>query len=200
MVRTRALGLPAPTDLLPAGRRTGQLGRVHNECFWITDEILYQRTSQGLQIAPEPLRTRRWSEEGCIPARSREQVREEALHISQKGALTLDTPQLLEESQRQELGVGETLYGLVALSAWVEEGVEVSSMRHNKIASSRRREWEYAADGPSAAPLVGGRPDGSLSTPNPRNRHLEDTSCTTSLCLSVLQFIRSEKRCSHPSA
>ena len=26
MVRRRALGLPAPTDLLPAGRRAGQLG------------------------------------------------------------------------------------------------------------------------------------------------------------------------------
>ena len=49
----------------------------------------------------------------------------EALGVTQERPLALDAPQLLEERQGQDLGVGELLERLVALPLRVEEGVSV---------------------------------------------------------------------------
>ena len=69
--------------------------------------------------------TRRLKEEGYSPDTPREQVGEEPLGIPQERAFALHAPKLLQERQGEHLGVGELLYGLVALPAWVEEGISV---------------------------------------------------------------------------
>jgi hypothetical protein len=54
-----------------------------------------------------------------------EQVREEPLGVPEERSLALDAPELLEERQGQDLGVRESLYGLVPVGLRVEIGVGV---------------------------------------------------------------------------
>jgi hypothetical protein len=50
-------------------------------------------------------------------------VGEETLGVAQEGALALDAPELLEEGEREDLRVRETLERLLAPRAWIEERV-----------------------------------------------------------------------------
>jgi hypothetical protein len=56
---------------------------------------------------------------------SREQVREKPLDLAQEGALGLDTPKLLEESEGYDLRVGEFFEGLVVVPFGIEPVVSV---------------------------------------------------------------------------
>ena len=62
---------------------------------------------------------------GARPRDARKEVDEETLDVAQEGALTLHAPKLLEERQRQDLGVRELLKRLVASPPRVDGGVGV---------------------------------------------------------------------------
>jgi hypothetical protein len=79
---------------------------------------------QGLQEAPElphpPMQRGRLK-----PHYIGEHVREEPLSVAQERALRLDTSQLLEVSEKDDLGVHKSLEGCVASSTGVEQRVSV---------------------------------------------------------------------------
>jgi hypothetical protein len=60
-----------------------------------------------------------------------EQVREESLGVAQEGTLALDAAQLLEERERQDLGVRKPLEPFVAPGAGVEVRIGIASRRQN---------------------------------------------------------------------
>jgi hypothetical protein len=52
-------------------------------------------------------------------------VREEPLGVPQEGAFALNPTELLEEGKRNDLRVGEPLYGLVAAGVGIEQRVSI---------------------------------------------------------------------------
>jgi hypothetical protein len=54
-----------------------------------------------------------------------EQVREQPLGVPQEGAFALNPTKLLEEGKRDDLRVGEPLYGLVAMGVGIEQRVSI---------------------------------------------------------------------------
>ncbi len=96
----------------------------------------------------------------------REEVREKASGLTQKGALRLRTSKLLEEGEGDDLRVGEPLEGGIPLSSGIEVSVGIASISQNKTvsASSRRTNPAVCSEWLSDAPLVGKWLDGPRST------------------------------------
>jgi len=70
------------------------------------------------------LRTRRCNEEGWRPTTPGNRC-EKNLSVSLRNERSLDAPQLLQEREGDDLGVRESLEGLVAVPLRVEEAVGV---------------------------------------------------------------------------
>jgi hypothetical protein len=98
--------------------------RVDDEGLGVADQLGQDGTAQGLQETPQ-LPHPAVQRGGVHPRHSREKVREEPLGVAQEGSLALDAPQLLEERQRQDLGVREPLERLVGSTVGVEQRVGV---------------------------------------------------------------------------
>lgn len=97
-------------------QRAEQSG-VDQKGLRIAHQLADDLPPEGLQKAPElaypPM------ERGRVkPHDPGEQVREKSLGVSQEGALGLHAPQLLQESEGDDLRVREPLEPLVALPAW----------------------------------------------------------------------------------
>ena len=112
----RLLDLPGMHDL--------KQRRVHDERLGIPGQLLKQGASQWFEETPE-LPHASMEGERVKSHDAGEQMREEPLAVTQEGALALHAAQLLEERQGEDLGVRESLYGLVALCLRVEKGVGV---------------------------------------------------------------------------
>jgi hypothetical protein len=75
---------------------------------------------------------------------AREQVREEPRCVPEEGALALDAAQLLEEGERDDLGIGEPLErGVASAALWVEEEESVvdEAEEHGHGLFQARRRW-----------------------------------------------------------
>jgi hypothetical protein len=150
--------------------------RVNEQRLWLADHLGEDLPPEGLQKAPElahpPMKRGRMK-----PHHPGEKVREEPLCIPQEGALALDAAQLLEERERDDLGIREALYGLLASGAGVEEGVGIVDEAEEHAQGLFRLGEAWGMVGLGHLSLLG---EGRLRWPpfypfsNPRNTHLEE--------------------------
>jgi hypothetical protein len=101
-----------------------QKRRVYEEGFGLSDQLGQDLLAQGLKEASQ-LSHPPMQRGGVHPLHAREQMDKEPLEVAQEGALGLHAPQLLEERQGEDLGVGELFERLVALPPRVEQCVGV---------------------------------------------------------------------------
>src|SRR5215212_10796627 len=98
--------------------------RVDDQGLRIADQFGHHLSRQGPQEAPElaDAAVQRGRGEPDDPG---EQVREQPLGVPQEGAFALNPTKLLEEGKRDDLRVGEPLYGLVAMGVGIEQRVSI---------------------------------------------------------------------------
>jgi hypothetical protein len=95
-----------------------------------------------------------------------EQVREDPLGVAQDRALRLDTSQLLEVSEKDDLGVHKSLEGCVASSTGVEQRVSVvHEPPRDKEQQQRGRAEATSASGTVQVRLLRGTSDCAIRCP-----------------------------------